>query len=102
MQTPLVGFEGTPWHSHDAVQFLAGESTWLQCDELEILIALRSGELVIVSQFVGGSLRDRWIAHRGEPLDVRYIEPGEELRVRRLPESMKGCEVSVGAFDEPN
>ena len=80
----LVGFDGTPWHSHDLVQFMTGENSWIECDELEILIGLRSGELVVVSQFVDGVLRDRWLAHRDEPLDLRYIEPGEELRVGRM------------------
>lgn len=80
----LVGFDGTPWHSHDLVQFMTGKNSWIECDELEILIGLRSGELVVVTQFVDGVLRDRWLAHRDEPLDLRYIEPGEELRARRL------------------
>jgi hypothetical protein len=82
----LVGFDGTPWHSHDHVQFLTGSSSWVECDELEILTGLRSGELVVISQLVGGVIRDRWLAHRDEPLDLRHVEPGEELRVRRLPD----------------
>lgn len=86
----LVGFDGTPWHSHDLVQFSTGEASYIECDELEILIGLGSGELVVVSQFVDGVLRDRWIAHRDEPLDLQYIQPGEELRVLRLPEKARG------------
>lgn len=81
----LVGFDGTPWHSHNIVQFSTGEDTYIECDELDILIGLESGELVVVSQFVEGVLRDRWIAHRDEPLDLKYIQPGEEMRVWRLP-----------------
>ena len=80
----LVGFDGTPWHSHDRVQFMTGQNSYLECDELEILIGLRSGELMIVSELVRGVLRDRWITHRDEPLELRYIEPGDELRVRRV------------------
>ena len=79
-----VGFDGTPWHAHDRVHFMTGQDTYLECDELEILVGLRSGELLIVSEFVGGVLRDRWITHRDEPLELRYIEPGDELRVRRV------------------
>ena len=67
---------------------MTGKNSWIELDELEILIALRSGELVVVSQFVHGTLRDRWLAHRDEPLDVRYVEPGEELRVRRLADKV--------------
>jgi hypothetical protein len=81
----LVGFDGTPWHAHNVVVFMTGESSYIQCDELDILIGLGAGELVIVSKYVNGILRDRWLAHREEPLRMRYIEPGEELRVSRLP-----------------
>ena len=30
----LVGFDGTPWHSHGVVQFMTGASTYIECDEL--------------------------------------------------------------------
>ncbi len=80
----LVGFDGTPWHSHGVVQFMTGASTYIECDELDILIGLASGDLVVVTQYLHGELKDRWIAHKDEPLDLQYIEAGEELRVVRL------------------
>jgi hypothetical protein len=80
----LVGFDGTPWHSHGTVLFSTGDATGIECDELDLFARLGAGELVIISQLVDGELRDRWIAHRDEPLDVRYIQPGEEIRVFRL------------------
>jgi len=80
----LVGFDGTPWHSHGVVQFMTGASSYIECDELDILIGLASGNLVIVTQYLHGELKDRWIAHKDEPFDLQYIEAGEELRVARL------------------
>jgi hypothetical protein len=80
----LVGFDGTPWHSHGIVQFITGSNTYIECDELDIIIGLVSGELLIVSQYVKSELNDRWIMHKAEPLDLKYIEPGEELKVLRL------------------
>ncbi len=80
----LVGFDGTPWHSHGIVQFNTGSNTYIECDELDIIVGLVSGELLIVSQYVKSQLTDRWIMHRTEPLDLKYIEPGEELKVLRL------------------
>jgi hypothetical protein len=80
----LVGFEGTPWHSHGIVQFCTGEATYVECDELAILIGIASGELVVVSQFLDGLVSDRWLAHRHEPLDLKYMKHGEEIRVLRL------------------
>ncbi len=79
----LVGFEGTPWHAHGAVQFMTGENGHAECDELDILVGLGSGELVVVSQYLRGVLADRWLAHKDEPLSLRYIQAGEELRVYR-------------------
>jgi hypothetical protein len=80
----LVGFENTPWHSHGIVEFCAGDATYVECDELAILIGIGSGELVVVSQFRNGQISDRWLAHRKEPLDLKYMKPGEEIRVLRL------------------
>jgi hypothetical protein len=82
----LVGFDGTPWHSHGIVQFLTGDSTYIECDELQILVGLDTGELVIVTEYIAGRVSNRWIAHVNEPLALRDINPGEELRVFRLPE----------------
>ena len=80
----VVGFDGTPWHSHGIVQFMTGPNTYIGCDELDIIIGLVSGELLIVSQYVESELTDRWIMHKDEPLDLKFIEPGEELKVFRL------------------
>lgn len=81
----LVGFDGTPWHSHGVVQFLTGDATYVDCDELAILVGLGTGELVVVSRARDGQLCDRWIAHRNERLDLQHIQPGEELRVFCIP-----------------
>jgi len=77
----LVGFDGTPWHSHGVVQFATVGGTYVECDELDILVGLGSGELVVVSQFLDEELSDRWLAHKQEALDLRYMQRGEELRV---------------------
>jgi hypothetical protein len=85
----LVGFDTTAWHSHGVVQFTTGFTTYVECDELDILVGLGSGALVVVSQYLKGELTDRWIAHKDEPLDLKYIEAGEELRVYRLDADRK-------------
>jgi hypothetical protein len=68
------------------VQLSAGDASYIECDELDILIGLGTGELVVISQFIDGELRDRWIGHRNGPLKLRYIQPGEEIRILRLPD----------------
>jgi len=86
----LVGFDGTPWHSHGLVQFMTGETTYVEYDEIEILIALGTGDLVIISEYSDGRLHDRSLAHRHEALDLRYMQPGDEIRVLRLPDRNGG------------
>ena len=83
-QDTIVGFDGTPWHDHGIVQFMTGPDTYIECDELDIIIGLVSGELLIVSRFMKSNLVDRWIIHKNEQLNLKYIEPGEELKVYRL------------------
>lgn len=80
----LVGFENTPWHAHGIVLFMTGPNTCVECDELDILIGLASGDLVVVTRYRRGVLEDRWIAHKDEPLELNDMEPGEELRASRL------------------
>jgi hypothetical protein len=86
----LVGFEGTPWHSHGRVQFMTGEATYVEYDELDILIALGTGDLVIITEYSDGRIRDRSLAHRKEPLDFRNMQPGDEIRAFRLPDRNRG------------
>jgi hypothetical protein len=81
----LVGFDGTPWHSHGIVMFGTGEATYVEYDELDILIGLGTGDLLIFSQLVNGVLRDRWLAHKTDVVDdPRHMQPGEEIRIYRL------------------
>jgi hypothetical protein len=77
----LVGFDRTPWHSHGIVQLATGNGTYVECDELDFLVGLGSGELVVVSRFLDEQLSDRWLAHKQEALELRYMQRGEELRV---------------------
>jgi len=72
------------WHSHGRVQFGTGEGRYVEYDELEILIALGIGALVIITEYSDGRLHDRSLAHRKEPLELRYMQP--EIRVLRLPD----------------
>jgi hypothetical protein len=77
----LVGFEGTPWHDHGTVVLMTGDQTFINCDELDTLIGLSTGEIVIITELFHGETRDRWLAHKNEPLALKHIRLGEELRV---------------------
>jgi hypothetical protein len=53
----FLGFEGTPWHGHDKLTFLIGESSYIELDELEVLLGIQSGEILVMSQYLSGSFK---------------------------------------------
>ena len=83
----LIGFDGTPWHYHDALFLEANDGWYIELSEVELLSALRNGDVLIVELLVSGELKDRCVAHKLEPFhDLKHIEPDEEVRIRRLPQ----------------
>jgi hypothetical protein len=78
------GFKDTPWHAHESLRFMTGEDTYVDLDELEIVLGIAVGDILIVSRYVSGKLEDRWLTHKKEKLDLKYMFPEEELRVLRL------------------
>ena len=81
-----LGFRDLPWHSHGRLMLMTGEATYQEYAPEELIGALVSGEVLVVSQYIRGELRDRWLTHRDEKLDLRYVESDEELRVYRIAE----------------
>ncbi len=79
----LVGFVGTPWHAHGVMTFSTDDS-YVELDELELLLGLAVGDVLVVSLYVEGDMRDRWLCHRQEHFSLEHMVPGEELRVFRL------------------
>ena len=79
-----VGFDGTPWHSHGNVEFMTSKSTSVTYDELELLIAIGLGDLVIITEYTRGAVSDRVLGHKSEPLDISYMQAGDEVRVVRV------------------
>ena len=79
----LVGFLGTPWHAHPPFMFMVSPDSYTELDEMALLTAVASGELLILEHYVNGSVVDRSLHDRRAPLDdAQYLEPGEELRIR--------------------
>ena len=82
------GFENTPWHTHRTVLVRLANGRYSEYSASDVLLNLRSGDLVIIEQFQSDKLLDRWIAHKDEPLDLQHIEPSEVLVVRRLTDAV--------------
>ncbi len=81
-----LGFRGMPWHSHEKLILMTGDSTYVEYGPSELLSNIISGHVMIVTQYGNGVIKDKWLAHRDERMDIRYIEPDEELRIYRTPE----------------
>jgi hypothetical protein len=82
----IAGFKGTPSHWHGPATLNISDATYVELDELDIVKGLKGGDIVIVERYLNGHLKDRWIAHKAEKMDVQYIEAGEEIRIHRLPQ----------------
>jgi len=77
----LCGFDEGPNHFHGEGKFMTGPDTYVVMDELEVLAAVADGTLVVVSEYREGALADRWLIHRDEGLELKYLESGERLVV---------------------
>jgi hypothetical protein len=63
---------------------MTSESTCIELNEREIAQGILSGEIVILSRYLSNKLEDRWLAHKAEKINVRYIAPGEAIHIERL------------------
>lgn len=86
----IIGFKNTPWHSHDELMLMTGDDTWTELSEVDVITSLAAGTLVVVSQWIDGKLHDRWLAHRDEKLDLKHLQPLEELRIKQIAQSGPG------------
>jgi len=77
----LIGFKGTPWHAHGKVMLMRDEESYVTLDEQDVLQGIKTGDILIVEQYRDTILADRWLAHQEEKIDVRFTQPGEEIRI---------------------
>ena len=79
----LVGFEGTPWHTHDNFMFDDGHGNFVEMDYLDMLTGLKDGKVLVCERWRLGNVVDRWLVHCEYNDDLNYLEQSEEIRVRR-------------------
>jgi hypothetical protein len=79
----IVGFEGTPWHTHDQFIFSGQEGRYIELQWHEVLSGLAKGSILICELWQAGALQDRWLIHKDFSDEFQYMEPGEEIRVWR-------------------
>jgi hypothetical protein len=83
----VVGFEGTPSHSHGDMSFYA-RGQQVELNSLDLLSGAIDGTVLICERWKDEKLADRWLVHKDFVDEFNYIEPGEEIRVRRV---LAGC-----------
>ncbi len=80
----VCGIKGTPSHTHGKLILITGDSTYIELNELDVLQGIKNGDILINERYVNNELLDRWLSHKKEKIDLKYIEPGEEIRIMRL------------------
>ncbi len=80
----LMGFKGTPWHGHYKMTFMTSKGAYVEFDELDIVQRIKDGDLLINEMYIYNELKDRWLSHKEEGVDLKYMEPGEEIRIHRV------------------
>ncbi len=81
----VFGFQGTPWHSHDKLTLNTNDNLYIELNDIDIFAGIKDGDILLCEQFVHGVLTDRWLKHKNERDDNKFIEAGEEIRIRRYP-----------------
>lgn len=80
----VAGFIGTSSHWHGKLILMTGEAEYVELNELDILQGLRRGEILVSERYLNMELIDRWLIHRKNKVDLKYIETGEEIRIKRI------------------
>jgi hypothetical protein len=79
----LIGFLGTPWHTHDNFMFVDARGNYVELDYLNVLTGLKEGRVLVCELEVKGRTVDRWLVHCEYNNEFKYLEQGEQIIVRR-------------------
>lgn len=78
----LVGFEGTPWHTHDGLTCSDRHGYYVELSYLDLVTGLADGTVLICELWVRGALADRWLVHKEYVDEFRYMQSEHEIRIR--------------------
>jgi hypothetical protein len=79
----LVGFDGTPWHTHDDFVFADRLGNHVVMNYLDVVSGLENGAVLICERWHKDQLLDRWMIHSNLNDELRFMDKGEEIRIRR-------------------
>jgi hypothetical protein len=79
----LIGFEGTPWHTHGDLMFADARGNYVELDYLELVVSLKEGRVLICERQVDGRIVDQWLIHHEYNDEFKDIQAGERITARR-------------------
>jgi hypothetical protein len=79
----LIGFRGTPWHTHDDLTF-DGHGHYIELSYLDMLSGLKDGRVLVCERLIEDRLVDRWLIHRDYNDELKDMDAGEQIIVRRV------------------
>jgi hypothetical protein len=79
----LVGFNGTPWHTHGDFTFVDGRGNYVETDYLDVITGLVDGRILVCELSRLGVVADRWLIHRDYNDEFKHMEFGEKIAVWR-------------------
>lgn len=86
----LMGFVGTPWHAHDNLVCSDRQGNCIDLSYLDVVEGVAEGVILICELWVNEKLSDRWLVHRDYVDEFRYLQRGDEIRIRPAPALAKG------------
>jgi hypothetical protein len=95
----LVGFEGTPWHTHDGLICSDRHGYYVELSYLDLVSSLADGTVLLCELWKGGVLADRWLVHKDFVDESRYMQDGDEIRIRPVPRRSAVTEAPAEAGD---
>jgi hypothetical protein len=93
----LIGFEGTQWHTHDDLMFSDRHGFYVELSYLDLVSGLADGTVLVCELWLHGELADRWLVHRDFVDEFRYLQNGEEIRIRSVSGQPNASPRSEGA-----
>ena len=78
----LMGFQDLDWHCHGDLMCSDRHGFYVELGYLDVLTGLADGSVVICELWQQGVLHERSLVHRDFADELRFLQAGEEIRVR--------------------
>jgi len=78
----LIGFEGTPWHFHDDIQFSDSRGYYTDVTYLDLITEIAKGKILVCERWENEKLKDRYLIHSEYNDEFKYMQPNEKLIIK--------------------